>query len=114
MVTTLYLSIILAGQILSVYGKWRPLYCVNCGKSRGPQMMHQSAEWALKELEPLWTPAPFLEALKHEDKDVRLYAVKALEKVGDKSAVPALAALREDEDRKVKKEAEKAIKRLQK
>jgi hypothetical protein len=72
------------------------------------------SERALNELEVYWTPPPFIDALGHEDKHVRLFAIKALSKIGDRSIIPALQPLLEDEDRKIRKKAQNAIKRLQK
>jgi hypothetical protein len=70
-------------------------------------------EKALKQMESCWTTTPFLGALEHRDRRVRLLAVKALEKIGDSSTITAITPLLKDDDRKVQKAAKKAVSMLQ-
>jgi hypothetical protein len=81
--------------------------------SLGSDQRNIASEKALEEIESHWTPAPFLEALRHEDRHVRLFAIKALGKIGDSNTIVALNTLLEDDDRKIKKEAKKAIRKIQ-
>lgn len=71
------------------------------------------SENTLTRLQEFWTPAPFLQALQHADKRVRLFAIQALSRLGDPVALEALKPLLEEEDRKLRKQAQKAIRKLQ-
>lgn len=76
--------------------------------------MQRSAKTALNNLKSVWSSTPFIEALGYKEKNVRLYAIHALGELRDNPALTALNALMEDSDRKVRKEAKKVIKNLQK
>jgi HEAT repeat protein len=55
---------------------------------------------------------PLMDALRHEDRQVRGYATAALGEIGEKRAIEALNPLLQDEDRQVREAAAEALRKL--
>ena len=67
---------------------------------------------ALKKLKGVWTPDPFIPALVAEDERIVLFAIEAIGGFKSKGAVEPLTNLLVSENKKIKKAAEKALKRI--
>ncbi|MEM8996225.1 MAG: HEAT repeat domain-containing protein, partial [Acidobacteriota bacterium] len=73
--------------------------------------------WVIEALSKIGDPAAqprLLEGLEQEDRRVRIAAAKALRDMGDRDAIPALAAAREGtEDRRLSRAIDKALVSIQ-
>ncbi len=67
---------------------------------------------ALKTLKDFWTPEPFLAALAAEDERIVLFAIDAIGALKSKEAIVPLTRLTGSENKKVKKAAEKVLKKI--
>jgi len=67
---------------------------------------------SLYKLKDVWQAPLFIDALKHEDQKVVLFAINALKIIQDKSAIEPLTALLESDNKKINKAAKKALKTL--
>lgn len=75
-------------------------------------LFHWDVIQSLNNLKDVWQAPLFIDALKHEDPRVVLFAINALKIIKDKSAIEPLTALLESDNKKIRKEAFKALKTL--
>jgi hypothetical protein len=83
-------------------------------QSLGHKSLHvrTAGSSALKALKDLWTPEPFITALASEDVQIVLYAIEAVGALKSEGAVEPLTRLVASENKKVKKAAEKVLKKI--
>jgi hypothetical protein len=67
---------------------------------------------ALKKLKDLWTPEPFLAVLAVKDERIVLFAIDAIGEMKSKEAIEPLTRLAASDNKKIKKAAEKVLKKI--